>query len=205
MAEVVESPLEDLFAWNLTKYLEIGTRLEKQVRIRTLCGNFRVDFLTTTPAGFRVAYECDGHEFHDQRNDEWRDAMILGANGADAIVRLRGSDLTFHLADVLLLLANWDPEVFSVRGRIILSRLISNRATSHQHDSLGSAMITYWEDSKSRDNPLHLFILRRNQRVPQGQREHWQSAYDFAYSMGGGNLEEIMASWSEQCSMRAVS
>ena len=153
-----ESLLEDAFAWGLSKVLSPGTILEKQVEVKTICGDFRLDFVATAVAGRQVAYECDGAEFHEQQRDEWRDAMILGANAVDSIIRLRGSDLTYHLDDVLWLLSKWDPDMFSDRSQKILFQLASDRARYHRHDCLGSAMITYWEESKSRDNPLHIFL-----------------------------------------------
>lgn len=192
-----ESPLEDAFAWGLSKVLHPGTILEKQVEVKTICGDFRLDFVATAVAGRRVAYECDGAEFHEQQRDEWRDAMILGANAVDSIIRLRGSDLTYHLDDVLWLLSKWDPDVFSDRSQKILFQLASDRAGYHRHDSLGSAMITYWEESKSRDNPLHIFLLRRNRNVPKGQREFWQYAFTFAHSVGGGSLDGVLARWRQ--------
>jgi len=42
-----ESPLEDCFAWALSKYLRPGTNLQKQVEVKTICGDFRVDFVAT--------------------------------------------------------------------------------------------------------------------------------------------------------------
>jgi hypothetical protein len=88
-----ESPLEDSFAWNLSKHLRRDTRLEKQVVVSTVCGAFRMDFVATSAAGQRIAFECDGAEFHEFRRDEWRDAMILGGGGADSIIRLEGAIL----------------------------------------------------------------------------------------------------------------
>jgi hypothetical protein len=190
-----DSPLEDSFAWALTKYLRPGTNLEKQVEVRTICGVFYLDFVATTTTGRRVAYECDGGEFHEAQRDEWRDAMILGANAVDTIIRLRGSDLTYHLEDVLWLLANWDPDVFSTRSQHILFRLASERARNHRHDCVGSAMITYWEESTSPINPLHVFLVHRNHDVPPGQREFWQTAFRFANSVGGGSLDTVLARW----------
>ena len=121
--------------------------------------------------------------------------MVLGANAVDAIIRLRGTDITYHLNDVLWLLAKWDSDVFSDRSQQILFQLASDRARNHRHDCLGSAMITYWEDSKSRQNPLHVFLLRRNRNVPLGQREFWQSAFRYASSIGGGSLERVLTQW----------
>jgi len=70
-----ESPLEDLFAWNAVKYLGETVAFDKQVEVDTICGKFRLDFLAVSPES-RVAFECDGVEYHEPRRDEWRDAMI---------------------------------------------------------------------------------------------------------------------------------
>ena len=173
-----ESPLEDAFAWGLTKHLRPGTNLQKQVEVRTICGDFRLDFVATTASGLRVAYECDGAEFHEAQRDEWRDAMILGSNAVDTIIRLRGSDLTYHLNDVLWLLANWNSDVFSDRSQQQLLRLASDSVRSHRH---------------------HILLLRRNRSVPSDQREFWQTAFRFASSMDGGSLDldSVLARWRE--------
>ena len=199
-----DSPLEDQFAWKLSKYLRPGTTLEKQVPVRTICGTFRIDLVATTSSACRIAYECDGAEFHDAGRDQWRDAMILGAEAVDAIVRLRGSDLTYHQDDVLLLLAKWDPELFSERSFAVLARLASEPAKNHRHDSATSAMITYWAESESRTNPLHVFLVRSNRRVPSGLHEFWQTAFGFAKSLGGGDLDAIIAQWRQEQAFRVA-
>src|SRR5688572_5827088 len=105
-----DSPLEADFAWHVAKYVSNEVHLDRQVAVETICGRFVLDFVATNPAGARVAFECDGKEFHHAGRDEWRDAMILGADGVDSILRLRGSDLTYHINDVLYITAVWHPE-----------------------------------------------------------------------------------------------
>jgi len=88
-----DSPLEDIFAFNIVKYLDHGVSFRPQVEVNTICEVFRVDFMVQAPGGKKIVFECDGKEFHDAFRDEWRDAMILGAGEADIIYRLRGSTL----------------------------------------------------------------------------------------------------------------
>ena len=85
-----ESPIEEIFAWNMSKFLSEKIRLEKQVVIRTLWGNFRADFMITTDTE-KIIFECDGKEYHNAGRDEWRDALILGSSDIDYVYRFRGS------------------------------------------------------------------------------------------------------------------
>lgn len=197
-----ESPLEDEFAWRISKYLNRKTVLAKQIEVETICGAFRIDFVATTQSGIRVAYECDGEQFHEPRRDEWRDAMILGSGLVDSIIRLRGADLTYHPDDVLLLLARWDPELFSERSHFTLRRLASDCARAYEHDSRSVAMLTY--PSECMSNPLHIFLQRRNRVVPRGRREFWQAAFKFANDRGAGNLDEVLNDWKARGSGAAV-
>jgi hypothetical protein len=195
-----ESPIEDDLALGLAKYVELGTAVEKQVEVQTICGNFRLDFVATAPGGRRIAYECDGKEFHSgeaEVRDEWRDAMILGAGAVDGIVRVPGSAIFYHLEDLFLLLANWDRDIFSERARWNLNRLGSDRAIAfmeeHELEDSNDAMITYWEAAKTRHNPPFSCLWRRNRRVAPGRREFWQALFRFASWVGGGNLEDVFA------------
>ena len=88
--DVVESPIESEFLGALRKYAAGGLQLETQVEVVTICGKFRLDLVAVFENGRRVAFECDGKEFHKPSRDEWRDAMILGKGFVDCIYRLRG-------------------------------------------------------------------------------------------------------------------
>jgi hypothetical protein len=97
--------------------------------------------------------------------------------------------------DMMLLLAKWDLHLFTDRSQIILMRVASDRARAYMHDSMTSAMITYWESSAVGNNPLHIFVVRRNAIVPTAYREYWQTAFQFAESMGGGRLDDVLGAW----------
>jgi hypothetical protein len=195
-----ESPIEDTFALALAKYVELETAVEKQVDVQTICGTFRLDFLATAPNGFRIGYECDGKEFHsgpDWVRDEWRDAMILGAGAVDAIVRVPGPGIFYHLEDVMFLLSKWDRTVFSERARLNLERLASDDVLAVGGGDwpiwpgdFDGAWVAY-SDRKVR-NPVSCALWRRN-RIPAGLREYWQSLFWFAVWVGGGNLDDVMA------------
>lgn len=111
-----ESPIEDAFAWHVVKHLDATVAFEKQVEVGTTCGGFRIDFVAAS-AGRRIAFECDGAEYHNELRDECRDAMILSAGHVDAVYRLAGADLHYRMEDVLAVLVVAEPQLFSSRGR----------------------------------------------------------------------------------------
>ncbi len=194
-----ESPIEEMFAWSLGKYIKPDTSLFKQVEVSTICGKFRLDFVAATSSGYKVAYECDGADFHDEVRDEWRDAMILGAGHVDAIVRLRGKDIFHRVNDLLYVTSCWDPQIYSERGSTNLRRLASSNALDFDpSDDANIGMITYREESKGVSSPLYIRLLRRSRLVPLGQREYWQAAFLFAQNAGGGNLDEVIANYRRQ-------
>jgi len=117
-----ESPLESRFALSLIRRLHPNAHLESQVSVDTICGRFRLDFVVTR-RGRMVAVECDGKDYHDEGRDEWRDAMVLGAEAVDVIYRFRGSDLTYHLNDCLFLISQWEPDLVSPAGFLPALRL----------------------------------------------------------------------------------
>jgi len=120
-----DSPIEDRFALHYVKYASEEVDMAPQFEVATLCGHFIIDFVLTTSEGYRVGIECDGREYHDQSRDEWRDAMILGESHVDAIYRLRGSDITYYIEDILYLMAVLDPHLFSDRATENLKVLAS--------------------------------------------------------------------------------
>src|SRR6266571_6826907 len=98
-----DSPLEYRFAHQAVKYLRPGTDLQKQVPVATSIGGFRLDFLVEVDSS-RVAFECDGGEFHtsadDWLRDKQRDAAILATGLTDVIYRVNGKCLWFRPEDV---------------------------------------------------------------------------------------------------------
>jgi len=196
-----ESPIEELFAWNVVKYLDSSVDFEKQVSVRTICGEFRLDFLAQYE-GKRVAFECDGREYHDlnrKGRDEWRDAMILGGNAADVIYRLRGTDLMYHTEDLLFMVSKLDPELFPGRSQLILRKLASQEARSYDTSDDAIRILVPYRDKQIGVDPAYTF-LEREPRVPPkpGQRLFWRHLYEFARNYGGGSLDAIkQAYWEE--------
>jgi very-short-patch-repair endonuclease len=70
-----DSPIEENFAYNAAKYLDHDVTMQPQHRIRTYCGNFRVDFLLALNKR-RVAVEYDGKAFHRYAKDLAHDTVI---------------------------------------------------------------------------------------------------------------------------------
>ncbi len=189
-----DSPLEDVFAWSLSKYVARDVTIFRQFEVPTACGKFRIDFVAVTPNGYRVAFECDGADFHEDSRDEWRDAMILGSGQVDSIIRLRGQDIFHRVNDVLLVASRWHPRIFSERAFHNLTCLASNRALMYDvSDDPFTAVISYPDESKVASSPLHIRLFRRMRVNPSGvRRQFWQCAFRFATSNGGGNLDEVI-------------
>ena len=187
-----DSPLEDRFAYNIVKYLNSSTTLQKQVEVETICGRFIIDFVADCGSK-KVAFECDGEEYHDQSRDEWRDAMILGAGAVDVIYRLRGSDLTYHLEDCLLVVSKWEPEIFSQRGLVNLQTLATDEARYKLYRNDEIAVVEYPRTAKG----IHkISILCRSCEIPPGRaRVFWKGVFDYAREQGGGDLDELRRKW----------
>jgi hypothetical protein len=168
-----DSPIEDLFAVNAVKYLHEDCQFDKQVEVPTILGTYRLDFLVTRGSR-KMAVECDGKEFHDKYRDEWRDALIFDAGGADVIYRLRGCDLTYHTEDLLYLMARWDPEFFSDRAQINLNKLVADeiRPWGNGDDYPMGAMAHYRPEPGQREG--YWIDIDRFVRVPPpGKRVFW--------------------------------
>lgn len=191
-----DSPLEEDFAYHFMKYIEPTISLVPQFEVKTICGNFRVDFVAQGPAGI-IGFECDGKDFHDESRDEWRDAMILGSKGVDSIYRLRGSDLYYHIDDILHIISRWNPELFSQRGLLNLETLASEAVRSDSEEySKSVAFIRYKEDEKQA--PIDVIIRKRFLHSSHNKRQFLETAYNFALSVGGGKLDDVMSQYRAQ-------
>lgn len=190
-----DSPLEDDFAYHITKYLEPTISLIPQYEVKTICGIFRLDFMVDTLSG-KIGFECDGKDFHDVSRDEWRDSMILGSKGVDAIYRMRGQDLYYHINDILYFISRWNPELFSHRGLVNLHTLASDAVrTNSEEYSQCVAFIRYQEDEDQ--VPIDMIVSKRFIEN-SGAYQFLQTAYNFAQSVGGGNLDDVISKYRAQ-------
>lgn len=189
-----DSPIEDAFAYHFAKYANDDVQLACQVPITTICGLFIIDFVVQSPKIGRIAIECDGKAFHKESRDEWRDAMILGSKAVDVVYRIRGCDIVHHIDDVLYCLSRLELGVFSKRGEVNLTLLASNEAKklylSKKEDLHGIHYENEWETGSLR-------IETRRSHIPEGQRRFWKKAYEFALSIGGGNIDEVIDSYRQ--------
>lgn len=187
-----DSPIERDFAWALSKYVAPEVRLGKQVWCKTICGDFRLDFLALLAGGLRIGLECDGKAYHGANRDEWRDAMLLGDNQVDAIIHLRGADLCYHTEDVLYVLAQLYREMFSNRGVGLLEQLASTSViTGMRWVAPGEATARYPEDPEVDQPASNLSVVCR-WRNARETWPAWKRLYEFAKSVGGGRLEEVI-------------
>ena len=139
--------VQDELAWHLVKVVREDARLRSEVEVEVPASAgwpgsgtgpafFTLDLVVEVPVGEgavrRVAFEAAGGHGpralrdHDRRLR--RDATLLANGAVDTIYRLRGSDLLGHMDDVLYLASQWDPDLFSDRGRTNLATLATAEA-----------------------------------------------------------------------------
>jgi hypothetical protein len=212
-----ESPLERLFAYHATKYLNPSVRLGAQITIQTVCGEYRHDFLLQH-GQLNVAIETDGKAYHDPIRDLWRDSLILGTGTIDAIVRFSGTDLHRAPYDCLKMLAFWYPSLFSDRGHTNLDQLSARstrRAIQKYRDGTPEAYreFGHWleeddfptvlypcskcEEDESLevrhsgcpDNPVAIWHRMRKHRrsIPR-----WKALFEYARQSGCRSLDELI-------------
>ena len=79
--DATESPLEEMFAWQMK-----GTRLKLAgVFTQVPIIGYRVDFLIQHK-GRSIVVELDGRRYHDRKRDDERDSLII--NHVDEIIRI---------------------------------------------------------------------------------------------------------------------
>lgn len=164
-----ESPIERIFLEEIVKYLNPEVNLECQIAIRTLKGNYRVDFLATTASGRRIIFECDGEEFHRDRyfEDSDRDMDIFMMGLAQVTYRLAGSVVFHQIHEALLLIAGVEGELLSECGKVNLYAL-SDKTDDIWADKATDRMGTLakrvhiWDDETlSLSKPVDVRILWR--------------------------------------------
>lgn len=126
-----ESPAHEEFAWHAVKVLDPDCGLAAQVPVVTDAGPVWVDFVVEAmlPDGRmrRVGFELTGAD-EDEAGAALRDAVLAQSHALDALYRFPASAVLTRVADVLLLVAGFEPALFSLRGRTNLERLASPEA-----------------------------------------------------------------------------
>jgi hypothetical protein len=189
-----ESEIEDIFAYNISKYLDQNTELFSQHEVETICGKYRIDFVLKNNSTDFIAIECDGKKYHDKYRDEWRDAMILGSTSIAAIYRIKGSDIFYYINDVIFIFSKINPEFFSKRGLLNLSVISSKQAKKlivNKDDTM--FLLNYLE--KDSNAIYELFIESRHKNIPKDKRQFWQTLYAYALKNNGGLLDDIISKY----------
>lgn len=140
------TPLDDAVAWHLVKYLAPACSLQSCVPFPEADRpDLRADFVIEHPATSVALMLTDGAI---GERDRRRDAVWVGRNAADAVVRFQVPDVAYRLHDALWLWTQWMPDLFSERGRINLSTLASPvaRQQSARPDAQGTVTLHYGPD-----------------------------------------------------------
>jgi hypothetical protein len=189
----LESPLEEMFIHKFEKYLAPDVAIFPQFEVPTIAGTFRLDFLLTI-ADKKIAFECDGKEFHNEFRDEFRDGLILGTGTIDAIYRFRGKDLHTFLDDCIYLIYHFDKELFNNRYQLIFPQLISidlkERLVERPLEYNEMTLLGY---NAITDEGIHVGWLElRLERRDKNKPGHWKVLYDFAKHNPGHNIDQLI-------------
>lgn len=208
--EPYDSPIEQAFAWIACKRLRGDVVLHKQVPVTTMCGNFRIDLVADAIDGRRIAFECDGKDYHNRRRDEWRDALILDTGRCDVIYRLRGQDLCFRLDDVVYALSVLERPLFSERGihnALQLASAAVKRVSFHPR--WHAYYVDYSPESRDAeiDDPMddpaddpdvgpdYLYIARHSFDTRSWHADRLLALAEFAKERRGASVEHLIAAW----------
>lgn len=194
-----DSPIEDCFAKFATKFVNQTMSMTTQVDISTRFGNYRLDFVITAPNGKKTAIECDGKDFHNESRDEWRDAMILGSSDIHEIYRIKGKEISYRIEDVFYALSVWSPWLFDDRQKYNLQRLASNELRKRTILAEDTILTVNHMDTENEIVQLSQFQLeKRHKNIPQGRRQFWQTAFQFAQQHSGSSLDDIIGLYRAQ-------
>lgn len=181
-----DSPIEDVFALNIVKYLNSYVKLIPQYKIETSKGVFRCDFALEISPYETILLECDGKKFHDFTKDRFRDAFILLESNIREIIRLSGKNINYYLEACLYFLRCCHPEIFSQRGQTNIDILAKNCGIEDSFKEPEEKELLWEEgiwikkhnmyDDEFEDPYQDILFIRRHKKYFQ----HWQKLYDFA-------------------------
>lgn len=185
-----ESPIEETFAYECSKYLNDGVSFDSQLEVTTGHGGFRIDFVLSQP-NQRVAVECDGQDFHEPFRDEFRDAILLGEGHFDTIYHFRGCDIFYFPEDCLWIIAREDPPLFSDRGRLQLNQLHKLEIIPILSTGESRVLCDWTEPLKRR---MRAFRRNRYQYSKHNPAwPHWKTLYRLASQHPYTNLDQLLA------------
>jgi hypothetical protein len=195
--ESPESPIEDVFAYDLYKYVH-RHGLESQRTVETRHGRLRFDFYVEADS-HRVVFECDGRKWHDPFRDEWRDALVLGYDLADTVYRMPGKSIWWSNEFCLYAASVLDPKVFTSRGRDSLRGLTCPVQGIPESQSVEDIKIVVPDETElgGREGKT-VQLTRRCRRASKcKQKPRWVEFYEFAATRNG-RLDSIIDEWCHE-------
>jgi hypothetical protein len=185
-----ESPIEDLFAWHIVKYLNWQTNLIKQYPISTKFGSYRIDFVLELHNN-KIGIECDGKRYHENERDLWRDSMIIGESEIKEILRFTGTNITFHIEECIFIISKLHAKYFDNRGITNINILADDYVQNEDFYDLHplSTMDYIYKNEESEDNITHIKITRLCDEV---KILNWKIYYDFAINSNLNDLDQII-------------
>jgi very-short-patch-repair endonuclease len=198
-----DSPIEDIFAWEIVKYLHEDAEFHPQFEVKTQCGPYWIDFVCIS-GGRTIGFECDGQGYHDEARDEWRDALIMETRRVNAIYRIRGRNIFHQIGRAFYLVSGYEKNLFSDRGSTNLKILgEADLLSVSRVENMASLeyrwypeMLEHLLDDQDSYNqawlPMFLSIAVRTDRFFQGCEPSWSHKARFARHHQGKSLAEIM-------------
>lgn len=184
-----DSPIEEILAWHLSKYIRQDVSLEKQVEFITEHGVLRVDFLLSNDER-KIVIECDGRDFHEPLRDEIRDAILLGEGHVDTIYHFRGCDITHYPVDCVRLISILDPNLINSRGHVQLKQLSQLEISEDSVWKRYNGESFLFPIDVGKDFFFRAFRISNYKRPPH-LNYHWKALYEFACEHPEKSLDEL--------------
>ena len=176
------------------KYFHEGVFIASGRVARTLCGDFLMSLYCTEPIGRSIAIEQRSDDPDSFSRDEWRDAMVVGDRCVDAVYRVGRLNFERHMEDVLYALSILEPDFFCERKKAGLKELASIEVIASLKESDSDMhFFKYKNDSDSGG-----FYFERRDNLVKYKRDFGRNAYEFASSVGGGDLDAIIQSFRQE-------
>lgn len=112
-------------SWQFTKYLDERATVYPRAHVDAPYADFVIDYLIEFGC-VKVGFVCDHLTSQTERTlSGFRDALLVDAGFVHAVYRFTTHDLEERFQDCMLLVAKWNPDLFSTRGRMNLEMLAS--------------------------------------------------------------------------------
>ncbi len=205
-----ETSLENVLEAEILKRIANACEIRTHVTVETSWGRFNLGFLLTVGSR-RVGLECDGGKDYTSNSgrDEFRDALILAAGGADIIYRFPGGLVWSRPADGLYVLATAEPQLFSSIGLTQLERLCTSRwDPEYEAEDIDDESLQIEENSlgfrltyRSEDTSFYQeFLLTRNRLLSSTNKPTFlRTLAEFAKRHPGKSLRKL-----EQLSLKGL-